>query len=567
MSVKRKLALFLLRITRNIMENIILTGFSGTGKTEVAKLLAYSMNWNVFDTDVVIEQEQGKTIKEIFENEGEENFRKIESNVIRKACSNTHTIISTGGGAFILEKNRTAMLKSGFVVTLDASPNTILARLKKNSSNPLNERPLLKSSNPLEKITELKKQRQYIYSLSHWTIKTDLLNINSVSKEIIHAWKLINNQNNINHANTISDPNYASSIITEKGECPVFVGSGIIELLGNYCKNNNLSSTAYLIADSITGFQHTRKAQLSLENHSIPTHTFTFPQGEISKTISTITPIFEWLAQQKAERNHFVVALGGGVVGDISGFVASTYNRGIPFVQVPTSLAAMVDASIGGKTAINLPQGKNLVGAFHQPSIILIDTNLLKTLPQRELISGWAEAIKHGIIKNLDLFENFEQNSNLIQKLDPLTSTRVIKASVATKIEVVNLDQYETLGIRTLLNYGHTIGHALENSIGYGELLHGEAVSIGMCFAARISEKMGLIDMKCVQRQEKILETYGLPTYWKNINHEQIKLAMKVDKKTVGKSINWVLLENIGKAVVRSDVPEDIIKATMKEVL
>ena len=567
MSVKKKLALFLLRITRNTMDNIILTGFSGTGKTEVAKQLGYSLNWNVVDTDIVIEQEEGKTIKEIFQNDGEENFRKIESRVIRKVCMNTHTIIATGGGAFINEKNRNILSESGFVVTLDASPNTILTRLQKNSSNPLTERPLLKSSNPLEKITELKKQRQYIYSLSNWTIKTDFLNIHSVSKEIIHAWQLLNNQSNSNIDTTTSDTHYTSSIITEKGECPVYVGSGIIELLGNYCKNNNLSSTAYLIADSITGFQHTRKAQLSLENYNVPTHTFTFPQGEISKNIGTITPIFEWLAQQKAERKHFIVALGGGVVGDISGFVASTYNRGIPFVQVPTSLAAMVDASIGGKTGINLPQGKNLVGAFHQPSIILIDTNFLKTLPQRELTSGWAEAIKHGIIKNLDLFEDFEQNSNLIKNLDPLASTRVIKASVATKIEVVNIDQYETLGIRTLLNYGHTIGHALENSLGYGELLHGEAVSIGMCFAARISEKMGLIDMACVHRQEKILETFGLPTFWRNINHEQIKLAMKVDKKTVGKSINWVLLENIGKAVIRSDVPEDIVESTMKEVL
>ena len=273
MSVKKKLALFLLRITRNTMDNIILTGFSGTGKTEVAKQLGYSLNWNVVDTDIVIEQEEGKTIKEIFENDGEENFRKIESRVIRKVCMNTHTIIATGGGAFINEKNRNILSESGFVVTLDASPNTILTRLQKNSSNPLTERPLLKSSNPLEKITELKKQRQYIYSLSNWTIKTDFLNIHSVSKEIIHAWQLLNNQSNSNIDTTTSDTHYTSSIITEKGECPVYVGSGIIELLGNYCKNNNLSSTAYLIADSITGFQHTRKAQLSLENYNVPTHT------------------------------------------------------------------------------------------------------------------------------------------------------------------------------------------------------------------------------------------------------------------------------------------------------
>jgi 3-dehydroquinate synthase len=549
------------------MQNIILTGFSGTGKTQVAKQLAQYMNWTVIDTDILIEQQEGRSIKEIFKKEGEEKFRTIESKILKEACSALQAIISTGGGAFIRETNRNIMLKSGFVITLDASPNTILDRLKKNSSNPLNERPLLKGNNTLNTITELKRERQYIYSLSHWTIQTDLLDIHSVSKEIIHAWELISGLKIINTGNDINNQGYASKIITEKGECPIYIGSGIVESLGKYCSENNLSSTAYLISDSIVSTQHLRKAQVSLENSYIPTHTLTFPQGEASKNIDTISSIYEWLAQQKTERNHFIVALGGGVVGDISGFVAATYNRGIPFIQVPTSLAAMVDASIGGKTAINLPQGKNLVGAFHQPRMILIDTSFLHTLPPRELNSGWAEAIKHGIIKDSDLFDDFEQNSNSIQKLDSTSSTRVIKASIAIKVAVVNADQYETLGTRALLNYGHTIGHALENSTGYGKLLHGEAVSIGMCFAARISEKMGLINMECVQRQEKLLKKFDLPTYWHNVNHEEIKLAMKVDKKTVGKSIKWILIEKIGKAVARSDVPEDIIEATMKEVL
>ena len=300
-----------------------------------------------------------------------------------------------------------------------------------------------------------------------------------------------------------------------------------------------------------------------MERAGIPTHMFLIPPGEQSKTLDTARQIFKWLARRRAERGHLVLAVGGGVAGDLAGFVAATFLRGMPFAQVPTSLLAMMDAAIGGKVAVDLPQGKNLVGAFYQPLFVLADVEALTTLPQRELASGWAEAIKHGLILDPELLAIFEDERGQAQALDPEVATDLIRRSVAIKADVVSRDEKETLGVRVLLNYGHTIGHALEAATGYQSLLHGEAVSIGMMGAAYIGEGMGMMSDGEVERQRAVLAAYGLPAWYEGMDVDAVAGAMLSDKKVSSGSIRWVLLDGIGRAITRDDVPADLVEQTL----
>jgi 3-dehydroquinate synthase len=269
------------------------------------------------------------------------------------------------------------------------------------------------------------------------------------------------------------------------------------------------------------------------------------------------------------------------MVGDLAGFVAATFLRGIPWVQVPTSLVAMVDASIGGKVGVNHSEGKNLVGAFYQPSFVLADVQVLTTLPRRELTSGWAEVIKHGLALDKEYFEFLESSVNRLTKLEPESLARAIARSAAIKAEVVSQDEKEREGKRTILNYGHTIGHGLEAATRYKRFLHGEAVAIGMAGAAKLSQRLGLLPSMAAERQKALLQKFGLPTSLRaeaanqrrggklsnlKLNLGGITEAMELDKKVRARTIRWVLLQDIGKAVVRSDVPQKEVVAVLREL-
>ena len=361
-------------------------------------------------------------------------------------------------------------------------------------------------------------------------------------------------------------PDLAGEVKTSTGDHPIWVGWGILEDVGTRVKSLMSPSVAYVIADERAHF-YASKTQISMEAVGIPTHIYKIPSGETSKNLETVRQVYTWLAERKAERGHLILAVGGGVVGDLVGFVAATYLRGIPFVQIPTTLLAMMDASIGGKVAVDMPQGKNLVGAFYQPKFVLSDVETLKTLPVRELTSGWAEAIKHGLILDDGLLDTFESHVSELKSLDPEIATETIRRSVAIKAGVVSQDEKETLGIRILLNYGHTIGHAIESITGYTEYLHGEAVSVGMMGAAKIGELLQIMDVDDVERQKEVLQAYGLPISAPGLNSEAIISAMTSDKKTTGGSINWVLLDGIGKAITNSEVPDKYVSEALKFVL
>ena len=543
---------------------MILTGFSGTGKTEVGQEVARLLGWRFVDTDEEIVARTGKPIADIFAQEGEPRFRDLEREAVREACQLSRVVISTGGGALLDPESRALMLASGLVVCLEAQPDTIYRRLSQGGGNGGQEavRPLLAGPDPQERIRILKSERQWAYALAHWTVHTDSLTTQQVAQEVLRAWRMP-----VRGAAAEHDPELAAVVYTSAGACPVYVGWDILESqLGRRLRDSGVAPVVYIISEEQVFGHHGGAVQRSLQQAEIPAHTFVFPPGEQSKTLQTAEHIYHWLAERRAERGHAILALGGGVTGDLAGFVAATYLRGMPLIQVPTSLTAMVDASVGGKVAVDLPQGKNLVGAFRQPALVLADVKTLTTMPQRELREGWAEAVKHGLILARELFETFEQKSKELLALEQGVTTDVIRRSVAIKARIVSEDERETTGRRTLLNYGHTIGHGLEAASGYRRYLHGEAVSIGMMGAARIGHRLGVTPHAVIQRQQALLESLGLPTRFQDVDVAAVLKALALDKKTTQGSIRWVVLEEIGRATTRQDVPEKLVREVLESL-
>jgi 3-dehydroquinate synthase len=338
------------------------------------------------------------------------------------------------------------------------------------------------------------------------------------------------------------------------------VGSNLLSRLGAECAALKLGQRCAVITDSNVGKIFVRAALKSLTASGFEAVLITVPAGEKSKRIAVVEQCYDKLAAHRLERKSFIVALGGGVVGDLAGFVAATYLRGIPFVQVPTSLLAQVDSSVGGKTGVNLKAGKNLVGSFYQPRLVLCDLDTLKTLPKREYVSGLAEVIKYGVIYDAVLFAQLERNLPKLLHRDVATLTAVVARCCEIKADVVGHDETES-GLRAILNFGHTLGHAIENSSGYGKFLHGEAISIGQVMAARLSEKVLGLPSGDVARIEKLFTSAGLPVRIKLNAGQRKKLftAMQLDKKVSGGEVKFVLAGKIGRVQYGCKVPADLI--------
>ena len=293
---------------------------------------------------------------------------------------------------------------------------------------------------------------------------------------------------------------------------------------------------------------------------------YTLPAGESSKCLAEIEKIYDQLVAMKADRHTAVLAVGGGVVGDAGGFVAATYGRGVPFIQIPTSLLAHVDSSVGGKVGINHAEGKNLIGSFYQPYGVLIDTNTIGTLPEREYRSGLAEVVKYGVILDADFFDYLEQNVEGLNSREPAAMRHIIQRSCQLKADVVEQDEFERTGLRAVLNYGHTFAHAFEALCGYGELLHGEAVSIGMVCASRLAERMGLIDDLTTDRQVRLLKAVGLPIdlpEGTSLNTDTVMDRMLLDKKVVAGQLRFVLPTRMGEVRVFGDVDSQDVRAVL----
>ncbi len=342
------------------------------------------------------------------------------------------------------------------------------------------------------------------------------------------------------------------------------VGGGLLPRLGAACAQLKLGQRCAVITDSNVGKYYAAVALKSLSAAGFEPVLITVPAGETSKRVALVEKCYDQLAAQRLERKSFIIALGGGVVGDLAGFVAATYLRGIPFVQVPTSLLAQVDSSVGGKTGVNLRAGKNLVGAFYQPKLVLCDLDTFKTLPEREFISGLAEVIKYGIIYDAKLFAQLERDLPKILKRDPKILAQIVARCCEIKADVVGQDETEN-GLRAILNFGHTIGHAIENSSGYGKYLHGEAISIGQVAAAKLSGKILGLSVNEVERIEKLFTRAGLPVQIKLNPSSRKKLfaAMLLDKKVSAGEVKFVLAKKIGQVVWGQKVSTALIEEVL----
>jgi shikimate kinase / 3-dehydroquinate synthase len=561
------------------INNLIITGFSGTGKSLVAMEVALRLNWDFLDTDDELVKQTGKPIAEIFRQDGEGKFRELERETIRKACQQRQTVIAIGGGAIVDPQNYELLAQIGLIVCLEAKPETIYERLFREAArSPETEvRPLLATDNPLERIRQLKASRQPHYAKANWTIHTDGLSVSEVAEEVIRASRLLRRYAPRND----SDKDIACVVETATQSYPIFVGYGLLGKLGDKMNQAALSGTATIISDKNVFSLYGSKVEGILKDAGFAINSFIVPPGEETKSMDYATKIYDFLVEHRAERDDIIVAMGGGMVGDLAGFAAATFLRGMPWVQVPTSLVAMVDASIGGKVGVNHPEGKNLIGSFYQPSFVLADVQTLTSLPQRELTSGWAEVIKHGMILDKEFFEFLESNVNKLTKLEPELFTRAIARSAAIKAQVVSQDEKEREGKRTILNYGHTIAHGLEAATQYKRFLHGETVAIGMMGAAKLSQRLGLLPSAAVKRQQALLQKFGLPTSLRaeaasqrrgrkrsnlKLSLAGITRAMELDKKVRGTAIRWVLLQDIGKAVIRSDMPQQEVLAVLQEL-
>ncbi len=565
--------------------NIVITGFSGTGKTWVASEVARRLNWSFIDTDEEVVRLAGKRISDVFRQEGESRFRVLEREVIEKACQQEQAVIAIGGGAIVDPRNYEALAKNGLIFCLEARPETIHQRLFEDAaydSEP-EVRPLLNVDNPLERIRKLKASRQVYYANADWTVHTDSLSIDQVVEEVIRGWMMLRFR-----VNNMDDRYLACQVTTATQSYPVFVGYGLMDMLGEKIGEFGLSGAINIISDENVFSIYGSRVKKVLRNSGFKVNSLVVPPGEATKCMDWVSKIYDFLVKNRVERNDILVAFGGGMVGDLAGYVAATFLRGIPWIQVPTSLMAMVDASIGGKVAVNHPLGKNLIGAFYQPVFVLADCQALGTLPERELTSGWAEVIKYGLIKDKDYFKFLEDNVNKLVKLEPDAISKTIAHSAAIKAQIVSQDEKER-GLRTILNYGHTIAHGLEAATQYRCFLHGEAVAIGMVGAAKLSQKLGLLTEQVVERQKSLLQEFGLPvkipcelldtfrsergggTYSTEDEFREaissVTRAMELDKKAKAKKIRWVLLEDIGRVTISSDISRQDILDILRELL
>ncbi len=337
---------------------------------------------------------------------------------------------------------------------------------------------------------------------------------------------------------------------------PLVVGTGLLNSIGEYLTPHTKSNKVLIVSDTFLKARYMPVVLKSLEDVGLDVSTITVPAGEENKSLTQFSYIQDNLVAHQLDRGSTLIALGGGVIGDLAGFAAAVYMRGIPYVQIPTTLQAQVDASVGGKTAINHPKGKNLIGAFHQPKLVLIDVDTLKTLPQRDIRSGLIEVIKMGVIRDEPLFETVAENLDAILNLDNTVLTEIISQACINKAEIVAKDEKES-GLRMVLNYGHTFGHALEALTHYNRYRHGEAVSIGMNCAAQLAVNLGMFSETDFQRQQTLLKRAKLPiAFPPDLTPEALCDAMYLDKKTLGGKLRLILPTRIGEVVIRDDVDD-----------
>jgi 3-dehydroquinate synthase len=539
-------------------DNIFLVGLMGAGKTTIGRLLARKLNRRFVDSDHEIEARTGATIPWIFEIEGEACFRRREADVIRDLSGQQGLVLATGGGAVLNPHSRALLAERGTVIYLRASIGSILQRTAHDKN-----RPLLQTADPRAKLEELWAQRDPLYrEIADLVIDTGRPNVQSMVQTILDQLAAQETARARRLARTSMNEQDRITLNVDLGErsYPIAIGPGLLDdatLLARHIGGNKVAivtntTVAPLYLAKVAG--HLRAAGRDVVE-------IVLPDGEEHKNWQSLNLVYDALLQNKCDRKTTLVALGGGVIGDLTGFAASSYMRGVPFVQIPTTLLSQVDSSVGGKTGINHPLGKNMIGAFYQPRAVIADTATLDTLPARELSAGLAEVIKHGAILDATFFDWIEANIEKLMAREPQAIAHAIARSCEIKSEVVRKDEREG-GLRAVLNFGHTFGHAIENGLGYGEWLHGEAVGCGMVMAADMSARLGLIEPAAVERVRALVRAAGLPAVAPDLGEARWIELMEVDKKNEGGEIRFILLKPLGSPSIAT-APLDVLRSTL----
>lgn len=507
--------------------NIILYGPPGVGKTTVGQALAARLGREFFDCDPLIESRAGMTIAQLFARHGESKFREIESAVCAELGAGDQRVIAPGGGALLDPANRAALERDGLLVCLRAEAPELLTRL----SNV--DRPLL-AGDPAAKLTALLESRRPIYDSIPLQVDTSGKTVGQVVAEI-EAWL---------RPQTLQ-------VAAPGLQHAIWLGYGLADSLPDILTDNGIGGPAAIIVtdENVAG-------RFALDRYGWPI--IRLPPGEEHKTLSTVSHLYDEFLTHGLDRTGTVIAIGGGVIGDMAGFAAATFMRGVRWVNVSTTLLAMVDASLGGKTGVDLPQGKNLVGAFHPPALVISDPLSLNSLPRAERIAGMAEVIKHGLIGDAELFSALE-SSAVFGNRDQL------RRAIEVKVRVVNEDPFEK-GARAALNLGHTVGHGVEAASGF-RLRHGEAVAIGLAAEARLAERMGLAQAGLTDRIIHTLQLAGLPTACPGLDPARIRARMGSDKKKAGGRLKFALPKRVGEVIWGVDVDEALLAESLAELV
>jgi 3-dehydroquinate synthase len=546
------------------IERVVLIGPTGAGKTTTGAALATLLGWRLLDLDTIIAAAAGVAVRDIFARDGEDGFRAHEAAALAQALTERRVVIATGAGMVERADNLALALACAWVVALEVAPETALRRATADAEAQglaIGElRPLLAGPDALTRIRELSARRRALYAQAHQLVNCDTLTADAVATQI--AAGLIA-RGTLSGAGALS----VTRRVAVGAGYDAVVGWGALEGLPARLSALGLPPRLSLVSDSSVAALYAAPLVERLRAAGFAPEVFTVPAGEASKSREQLGAIEDWLAERRIERGEALIALGGGVVGDLAGFAAATYLRGLPLIHIPTSLLAQVDASIGGKVAIDHPRGKNLIGAFYQPRLTLADPATLLTLPTRQRIEGWAEVIKHGAALDAAYFAALERDAEALLQVEPVTTTAIVARSVEIKAGIVEGDEREREGgRRALLNFGHTLGHAIEAVTGYRLWLHGEAVSVGMIFAAQLGWRMGVTPRATADRLEALLARFGLPTRIDGLSAAALLRATLWDKKARGGQVRWALLTALGESALFQNAPEAAVRATLLEL-
>lgn len=521
--------------------NIYFTGFMASGKTKIGSAVANRLGREFVDSDELIAQKDGRSCKQIFTESGEEYFRKLELEIIIKISKNKKQVISLGGGAVTNPKVLDIVRNTGILIKLWAPIDILVDRIMRRDTRPIMQD--LTEEECRQKVIELQNQRKEAYDKADFSIKSDesipLKHICSSIIKKLSVWEL---------RRLVVEP-------TSGKPYPIFIGKNFLKKI-DAILSELAENVDFLMAVDSNVAEKQRENMLAIRKAS-QSRIFKFPAGEENKNLTTLNRLYNYMLKRGYSRKTMLLQFGGGIVGDMAGFGAATYQRGIPFIQIPTTLLAMVDSSVGGKVAVNHPLGKNMIGAFYQPLAVVVDTSVLDTLPYNEFLAGMAEVIKYGVISDSEFFKYLEVNCKSILNKDADELEYIIKKCCTIKAAIVKIDEKEQ-GIRAILNFGHTFGHAIENLTEYKKFSHGIAISLGMRVAARLTTLMKLWPSENEDRLNKLLNDYGFPTHFK-INPKDAWKAMSVDKKVEHSNRIYILPESIGKANKVSNAPEELV--------